>query len=250
MKLKKAVLTLISVLLLFAFAADTQAQVLAEDFSSEPIAVFTQSPIVHRGDCYDFENADYYVRYVYLYAGQHTIAGRVTISVQRREGRYQNLRVLYLTGGNGWDILESHLYVGTGAPSKMAPGRFPYQQSSPNGLKRHDYVVPLESPGGSFDHLYIAIHAVVKKVGGDMVSPKGDVIVDGQEETAWGFKTVNGWYPVIDKKDDLNQYGEPWGVIFPKKNKQWPAYLMIALPYDQNNATFDCPKPLYLTVEY
>jgi hypothetical protein len=189
------------------------------------------------------ENGDYYIRYVYLYAGQNMLSGRTKITVFRRGGEYTTLRVSLYTGSSfGWEFLESHLYVGTEAPRKMAPGRFPYQQETPSGVTRHDYYVDLDDIGAGFEHVYIAIHAVVRTTG----TKKG--LPAGQEETAWGFKTV--WYPVMDKDELFNPDGDPWGTIFPKRNKRWPALFKVYIPYNVEYPLSECPQPLYLIFKY
>lgn len=197
--------------------------------------------------CQDVLNGDYYLRYVYLYAGQHYIAGRVNIVLERREGKFERIRVEFLSGVQGWHMLESHLYVGLTPPRKMAPGQFPYKQESPEGLGRHTYFIDLANLGKKFDRVFFAIHCVVVKVG--QPGQYGDEIIPvGQEETAWGFKTA--WYPVANVGERFNSYGEPWGTFFPKSPKEWPAYFMANIPTDPKNPAFQCPQPFRLLVEF
>lgn len=226
-------------LLLLVFNVPVNAQ--AEQGELEEELVFKAAGSTSY-DCELVENGDYYLKYVYLYAGQNILAGRTKITVFRRDGKYTTLRVSVYTTGYGWEILESHLYVGATQPRKMAPGRFPYQQETPSGLDRHDYYVDLDNIGASFEHVYIAIHATVRTTGTKIELPAG------QEETAWGFKTT--WYPVMDKDEIVNPNGDPWGTIFPKRNKQWPAYFKVYIPYNVENPWFECPQPLLLIFKY
>jgi hypothetical protein len=73
-----------------------------------------------------------------------------------------NLYVTFETTG-GWELGETHLYVGATPPKKSAPGKFPYTDQT-------EYTIPL-SDFPDVCILYIAAHAVVSQ---------GD-----QEETAW-----------------------------------------------------------------
>lgn len=191
-------------------------------------------------DCHIFEDGDYALRYVYMMAGQHTYSGKAIVFVERRGGEYVRLRIEILTGPQRHVMYESHLYVGAEPPKKMAPGRFPQQQVTVNGATKHIYYVDLDSLGDSFENLYIAIHAVVQPRSAAKGSPP-----EGSEETAWGFKTHPAFYPVLDMKTGLNELGDPWGTIFPKKNKQWPAYFMVYVPYNVTDPWFECPQPLY-----
>ncbi|GAI71767.1 unnamed protein product, partial [marine sediment metagenome] len=56
-----------------------------------------------------------------LIAGQHTIAGSVTVS---NDG--ENLFVTYKTS-DGWLMNATHLYVDTVEPTISAPGKFPHK---------------------------------------------------------------------------------------------------------------------------
>ena len=238
MKLRISIILSIMMLLL-AFNTPVSAQVEQGELEEELLSQASGSTSYN---CELVENGDYYLRYVYLYAGQNMLAGRTKITVFRRDGEYTTLRVSLYTTGYGWEILESHLYVGTVQPAKMAPGSFPYQQTTPSGLDRHDYYIDLDDIGASFEHVYIAIHAVVRTTGTVKEFPAG------QEETAWGFKTI--WYPVMDKDELFNPNGDPWGTIFPKRKKQWPAYFKVYIPYNVEYPLSECPQPLMLIFTY
>jgi len=85
-----------------------------------------------------------------------------------------------------WELLETHLYVGTVAPTKSAPGRFPY---GPEDAVDGVCTIPLADFGGVFS-LYIAAQAEVQK---PIVDEFDVPILDGdgnptyQEETAWAI---------------------------------------------------------------
>jgi hypothetical protein len=107
-----------------------------------------------------------------LIAGQHYDVGDVTIS---DDG--VNLYI-QIAMEPEWQLVETHLYVGTDIPTKSAPGKFPYKDGHPV------YTIPLADiraePG---DTVYIALHAVVRN--------------GCWEETAWadsyGIPFGHGW---------------------------------------------------------
>ena len=114
-----------------------------------------------------------------LIAGQHIDAGDVLVWNDGDE-----IHVIYETTG-GWEITESHLYVGKNIPPTSAPGQFPYDDPDESTSTRHSYVIPLEEIDGyhkklnnqgkpvgpleadgdpgveSGDDVFIAAHAVV-----------------------------------------------------------------------------------------
>jgi hypothetical protein len=93
-----------------------------------------------------------------LIAGQHTIAGSITVS--NDDG---NLFVTYETVDN-WLINETHLYIGTTIPTNSAPGKFPYKHEELGGVTADTYEIPLEDLGvGPCDIVYIAAHAELVK---------------------------------------------------------------------------------------
>jgi hypothetical protein len=111
-----------------------------------------------------------------LIAGQHIDSGDVSVWNDD-----ENIYITYTTS-DGWEITETHLYVGKNDPGSLtsAPGQFPYSDDNP-------YVIPLseidfysmeltkrgkptgkmvadgDSGVGCDDTVYIAAHAVVKK---------------------------------------------------------------------------------------
>jgi len=88
-----------------------------------------------------------------LLAGQYMDAGDVTATI---DGDY--LVVTYNVDDD-WDLLGSHLYVGLEAPTKSAPGLFPYNQDDfPSGV----YTIALADIGYGGETIYIAAHAVVE----------------------------------------------------------------------------------------
>ncbi|GAJ12277.1 unnamed protein product, partial [marine sediment metagenome] len=80
---------------------------------------------------------------VSLIGGQMYSTGMVTIS---DDGT--NLYVEYNTSSTGWKLSETHVYAGTSAPKKLAPGSFPYKHdpiSPPN--ETDSYTIPLSEIG-------------------------------------------------------------------------------------------------------
>ncbi|MEA1965224.1 MAG: Ig-like domain-containing protein [Candidatus Aerophobetes bacterium] len=93
-----------------------------------------------------------------LIAGQHTVAGFITVSNDDK-----NLFVTYETADN-WLINKTHLYVGTTIPTKSAPGKFPYKHEDLEGVTTDTYEIPLEDLGvGPCNIIYIAAHAELFK---------------------------------------------------------------------------------------
>ena len=93
-----------------------------------------------------------------LIAGQHTVAGSITVSNDD-----ENLFVTYETVDN-WLINETHLYVGTTIPTNSAPGKFPYKHEELGGITTDTYVIPMEDLGVvPCDIIYIAAHAELVK---------------------------------------------------------------------------------------
>ncbi|MCG2790539.1 MAG: carboxypeptidase-like regulatory domain-containing protein, partial [Actinomycetia bacterium] len=89
-----------------------------------------------------------------LIAGQHTVAGSITVS---NDG--ENLFVTYETVDN-WLINETHLYVGTTIPANSAPGKFPYKREELGGVTTDTYAIPLDDLRvGPCNTIYIAAHA-------------------------------------------------------------------------------------------
>ena len=114
---------------------------------------------------------------VTLWAGKEIDAGNVTVALESG-----NLTVDFATI-DGWELQETHLYVGTEAPVKSAPGRFPYSHEGlPAGSYADSYSIPLSELGvQAGDTVYIAAHAeLVKFIGLD---EEGNPIY--AEETGW-----------------------------------------------------------------
>jgi len=117
-----------------------------------------------------------------LIAGQHTVAGNVSVSFDQT-----NLYVTYNTI-NGWFLNEVHLWVGSDMALMPATptgnpkiGKFPYKASGLNGTASYTFTIPLSTFGGYAQlcsgTLYVAAHASVYTMG------SGGTIVS---ETAWG----------------------------------------------------------------
>jgi len=109
-----------------------------------------------------------------LLAGQTIKVGTLTVKVDGTD-----LVVTYSITEPGWELGETHLYVGTSVPAKSAPGQFPY---GPEEVVANEveYVIPFADFGEL--PVCIAAQAEVRKQTG--VDPDtGELIY--QEETAW-----------------------------------------------------------------
>lgn len=238
----KRILTFaLSLLVMLALTVDVNAQEIA---FSEEIVGLQGSQVLN--NCVDTPNGDYYLRYVYLYTVQSLIAGRVNIVLERREGKFQRLRIEYLAGIEGWHLLNSHLYVGVTHPGSVDPVTFPYMQDTPKGLSRHIYYVDLANLGESFDRVFIAVQCELIRVG-PKIKWLGQYFTEGRVETAWGFKKA--WYPYVKFGQLFNPEGEPWGTFLPG-GKRWPAYFMVNIPTNPQDPNFQCPQPFRLLVEF
>jgi len=90
--------------------------------------------------------------YVTLWAGQNIEVGHLTVEVVSG-----NLEVTYIMDPDeGWELLETHLYVGELVPKKSAPGRFPYGPE--DVVEEGKYVIDLKGFTGT---LVIAAQAEV-----------------------------------------------------------------------------------------
>lgn len=96
-----------------------------------------------------------------LYAGQDLDVGEVSVT---SDGT--NLTVTYDVTDPDWYLTTTHLYVGTTAPKRAAPGLFPYIHT---GLadETDTFTVSLASLGATVTTpLYIAAHSVVETIVG------------------------------------------------------------------------------------
>jgi len=107
---------------------------------------------------------------VTLYADQIVDVGTLTVVVDG-----DNLVITYAIT-SPWVLGDTHLYVGTVAPTKSAPGRFPY---GPEDAVAGVYTIPLADFGGATT-LYIAAQAEVTNP--DEIDP---ITLLPREETAW-----------------------------------------------------------------
>jgi len=83
---------------------------------------------------------------------------------------------------DGWEMTETHLYVGSTPPTKSAPGQFIYKHDPvEDPFFQDEYEVSLVNHMINVgDDIYFAAHAALQKMGLD-----GEVL----EETAWAFGT-------------------------------------------------------------
>ena len=107
---------------------------------------------------------------VTLYADQDIDVGTLTVVVDG-----DNLVVTYAIS-SPWVLGDTHLYVGTVAPTKSAPGQFPY---GPEDAVVGVYTIPLADFSGATT-LYIAAQAEVTH--STEIDPDTGVL---REETAW-----------------------------------------------------------------
>ena len=107
---------------------------------------------------------------VTLYADQIVDVGTLTVEVVGTD-----LVVTYVVN-SPWVLGDTHLYVGTVAPTKSAPGRFPY---GPEDAVAGVYTIPLADFSGATT-LYIAAQAEVTH--STEIDPDTGVL---REETAW-----------------------------------------------------------------
>jgi len=118
-----------------------------------------------------------------LLAGKYIESGNVAISTSG-----DNLTVTFETT-DGWQMMETHLYVGTDVPDKSAPGRFPYTHEDLGGATADTYNLFLSelelNPG---DTVYMAAQAALQK---PVVDEDGNPVLDEEgnpvylEESAW-----------------------------------------------------------------
>ena len=109
---------------------------------------------------------------VTLFADQDIDVGTLTVAVSGTD-----LVVTYNITFP-WVLGETHLYVGTVAPTKSAPGRFPY---GPEYAVDGVYTIPLADFGGA-TILYIAAQAEVENP--EEIDP---VTLLLREETTWAY---------------------------------------------------------------
>jgi hypothetical protein len=106
---------------------------------------------------------------------KHVPVGDLTVEVVG-----VNLVVTYTITDPEWELGDTHLYVGTIAPTKSAPGQFPY---GPEDAVDGVYTILLADFGGAAI-LYIAAQAEI-----GMIDEFGDPVLDEDEEqieeTTW-----------------------------------------------------------------
>lgn len=108
---------------------------------------------------------------------EHVLVGTLTVGIDVNG----DLVVTYEITDPEWELLETHLYVGTVAPTKSAPGRFPYGPE--DVVEEGKYVIDLEGFTGP---LYIAAHAEIGMIG-ENDEPVVDENDEQIEETTWAW---------------------------------------------------------------
>ena len=110
---------------------------------------------------------------------QHVPVGELSVEVDTGG----NLVVTYNITDPEWELLGTHLYVGTVAPTKSAPGQFPYGPG--DVVEEGKYEIALD---GFIGTLFIAAHAEI-----GMIDEFGDPVLDENdeqiEETTWAYGT-------------------------------------------------------------
>lgn len=133
-----------------------------------------------------------------LLAGRDTPVGEIVVKIHKDGELHIKYKVLDV---GEWELLDTHLYLGTDPPGKSAPGRFPYGPDDAvpamvNG-KLYTFVLPLflnDEEVGPGATIYIAAHAEVRRpeidpdTGLQVVDPDTGAPVY-QEETAWAKGT-------------------------------------------------------------
>jgi hypothetical protein len=129
---------------------------------------------------------------VTLFADQEIDVGTLTVEVVGG-----NLVIAYAITNSEWELGDTHLYVGIEAPTKSAPGRFPY---GPEVAVDGVYTIPLTDFPGAIT-LNIAAQAEI-----GMIDEYGDPVIDPDteeqiEETAWA-------------EGDQIRLGKNWAMYF------------------------------------
>jgi len=117
---------------------------------------------------------------------KHIPVGELTVTVEEVEG-VPSLVVTYAMdpvdpGEEGWELLETHLYVGVEPPEKSAPGQFPYGPESDYATD-DGFTIPLSVLPAS-DSYFIAAQAEIGMVVDGEPFPD---IEEQIEETAWAW---------------------------------------------------------------
>ncbi len=133
--------------------------------------------------------------------------GTLTVTVEEVEG-VPSLVVTYaldpvVSDEEGWELLETHLYVGIDPPTKSAPGQFPYGPESEYATD-DGYSIPLSVLPvlpEERDSYFIAAQAEIGKI-----DDEGESVLDEYneqiEETTWA------------KSDDEIRPGKNWAMYF------------------------------------
>jgi len=125
-----------------------------------------------------------------VYAGQHFYAGDVTITNDGAK--------FYVTwnANSVWVSKEFHIYIGTTAPAKSAPGKFPYNFNLALPVNSAQFIIPFPSDVRCGTFVYFAFHLVV--------DPKGQTICSENDCTT---STETGWMVGDDAPQGWHQWG-------------------------------------------
>ncbi|MBI2832286.1 MAG: hypothetical protein HYX79_08525 [Chloroflexi bacterium] len=110
-------------------------------------------------------------------------AGNVTVAVDG-----DTLVVTYSTV-DGWQMTETHLYASATAPTKSAPGRFPFKHEDLGGVTEDSYQISLSQLGiAAGDTIFLAAQAALQQ---PVLDEAGNPVLDEEgnqvyvEESAW-----------------------------------------------------------------
>lgn len=145
--------------MILAFNACTNEYIPQEDYSASTTRMTVLQSEIDYCESYEI---------IKFLGGQHIDIGNIIVGNDT-----ENLYVTYQTK-DGWEMKETHLYVGEFAPAKSAPGQFPYKTNHKPAVTEFTYVIPLETLPAC---MIIAAHAATQKVVG------GEVV---DEQTGWG----------------------------------------------------------------
>jgi hypothetical protein len=159
-----------------------------------------------------------------ILAGQHIYSGSAVISTDADD------LTIGLTGENGWNISEYHVYAGTGPvpttrSGAVAPGRFPWGEELDEPVGSLNVTIPLAGLGVECgDSLNIAVHTVMVLLG------DGGEVLDTQTGWAWGdepFARHWGW------SFDHEICCEPPGTCVYNKTEWRGCHLIDSWPLDE-----------------
>jgi hypothetical protein len=99
----------------------------------------------------------------------------------------------------GWQLAETHIYVGVVAPTESAPGQFPYRAEPTENLNVWTCIIPVTA--GEEGVVYVAAHAALTQTVETPNPIEGEApIITVIEETGWA-QAVTGNLPIPPGKN-------------------------------------------------